>query len=364
MYYLEVQNKQKIYWGFSILLLFLTIVAKIFFLTGSVFNLDYGLFHPDGMLYSFKSLTILGHSQNFAGSEVSKFYLENAVGNPVIQPESLFFESNTNWAIFQLRILYPVLSAPFVYFLGLWGMLVVPIVSFITLWSFITVKLRQNQNLAIVTLIILSSSTTVSRWMFSNTSDPLLVGLLTIYLWLLPRFASASKFVRILYISSFVIATGLTRFSLLLWLGIALYFLLVKDRITAIGVAVLAVISFLPNLFVNFSGAVLPTYGSSPWYEKLIRFPLSLIKMHTVEAGQLFVLDRIFLLALCCVFWLTLRNFREPSAILLIIVTLSLILTAGLNGVLGVNLRYHLPLLPFAILVLAQFQDKFLKVSK
>ncbi len=359
-----MQSRQKTYWIFSISLLFLTITAKIFFLTGSVFNLDYGLFHPDGMLYAFKSLTLLGHSQNIAGSEVSRFYSDYAVGNPEIPPQSLFFENNSNWAIFQLRILYPLLSAPFVHFLGLWGMLVIPIVSFVTLWSFVTVRLRQNQNLAIVVLLILSSSTTVSRWMFSNTSDPLLVGLLTIYLWLLPRFMTASKFVLMLFTGSFVLATGLTRFSLLLWFGIALYFLLMKDLITATGVAAFAVITFLPNLFVNFSGAVLPTYGASPWNEKLIRFPLSLVKMHTVEAGQLFVLDRIFLLALCYVFWLALSNFKQPSSILLLAVTLSLILTAGLNGVIGVNFRYHLPLIPFAILLLSKFQDKLLKFSK
>jgi hypothetical protein len=359
-----VLTRQKRYWVFSISLLFLTIIAKIFFLAGSVFNLDYGLFHPDGMLYSFKALTFLGYSQNLAGSEVSRFYLDNAVGNPEIPPQSLFFENNSNWSVFQLRILYPFLSAPFVYFLGLWGMLVLPIASFVTLWSFATLKLRQNQNLGIVVLLVLSGSTTVSRWMFSNTSDPLLVGMFTIYIWLMPRLMSCSKFVFMLVTASFVIATGLTRFSLLLWFGIALYFLLVKDRITAIGMATFAVIAFLPNLFVNFSGAFLPTHGASTWYEKLIRFPLSLIRMQTVEVGQLFVLDRIFLVALCFVFWLALRNFRNPSSILLLIVTLSLILTASLNGVLGVNFRYHLPLLPFAIAFLAQFQDKLLKFSK
>ncbi len=359
-----MQKRDKVYWFSSVSLLFLTIVTKIFFLSGSVLGLDYGLFHPDGMLYSFKSLTLLGHSQSLAGSEVSRFYLENAVGSPVIQPQSLFYETNSNWAIFQLRILYPILSAPFVYFFGLWGMLVIPVISFVTLWSFVTVKLKENQNLAIVVLVILSSSSTVSRWMFSNTSDPLLVGLLTIYVWLLPKFTTSSRLALMIFSGSFVMATGLTRFSLLLWLGVGIYYFLVKDRVTSVAVVVFAGITFLPNLLVNFSGAVLPTYGSLSWGEKLIRFPLSLIRMHVVESGQLFVLDRIFLLTLCYVYWLALRNFKNPCSILLITVTLSLILTAGLNGVLGVNFRYHLPLLPFAISFLAQFQDRFLKFSK
>jgi hypothetical protein len=359
-----VLTGQKRYWAFSISLLSFTIIAKIFFLTGTVFNLDYGLFHPDGMLYSFKTLTLVGYTQNLAGVEVSRFYFQNAVGSPEILPQSLFFDNNSNWAIFQLRILYPILSTPFVHIFGLWGMLAIPIFSFAILWSFTTVKLKENQRLAVVVLIALSASTTVSRWMFSNTSDPLLVGLLTIYIWFLPKFINSSKWVLIIFNGTFVLATGLTRFSLLLWLGVALYFFLVRDRIAATGVAVFAVAVFLPNLLVNFYEAVLPTYGSSPWYEKLMQFPLSLIKMHAVEAGQLFVLDRIFLIAICYVFWLALRDFKTSSAMLLIIITLSLIITASLNGVLGVNFRYHLPLLPFVVLFLSQNQDKFLKPSK
>ena len=357
-------SKENRYWLFSVSLLILTIVSKLFFLNGAVFALDYGLFHPDGMLYSFKALTYLGYPEDLAGSEVSRFYLENAVGAPQISPESLFFSNNSNWAIFQLRILFPLFSAPFVYLFGLWGMIVVPIISFVTFWVFVSVKLKHRFILAVVTLLFLSASSTISRWMFSNISDPLLVGLLTVYVWVFPKLNLSPKRVNLLVTSLFIVATGLTRFSLLLWLAIALFYATKRNFFMFIGIGAVASLTFLPNLLVSFSGAILPAYAESPWYERLIILPVQLAKMHFVEFGQLFVLDRMFFSGLCFVLWLAFIGFKNESSRLLLLVFVALILTAGINGVLGVNFRYHLPILPFLIGYLASYRGDFLRLRK
>jgi hypothetical protein len=357
-------SREQRYWLFSGSLLLLTILSKIFFLNGSVYSLDYGLFHPDGMLYSFQALSYLGHSEAYAGSEISRFYLDNAVGNPVIAPESLYFANNSNWAIFQLRVLYPFLSVPFVFIFGLWGMLVIPVLSFVLLWFFVSVKLKDRFALAVVTLLILSASTTISRWMFSNISDPLLVALLTVYLWVLPKLDQQSRIKNLIFTSLFILATGLTRFSLLLWFGVALYYLLKRNFFMSAGIVAVAFISFIPTLLVNFGGAILPSHAGAPWYEKLALLPVQLVKMHFVEFGQLFVLDRIFFVGLCFVIWLALCNFRNDSSWLLLIVFCALALTAGINGVLGVNFRYHLPILPFLIPFLGNYNGSLLKFKK
>lgn len=357
-------TKQHKYWIFSVSLLILTILAKLFFLSGLVYGLDYGLFHPDGMLYSFKTLSFLGHSELSAGSEVAKFYLENAATKPHISPESLFYQNNSNWQIFQLRILYPLLSVPFVYLFGLWGMLVLPLLSFVILWFFASAKLAHRPLIGIIVLLVLSSSTTISRWMLSNISDPLLVGLITVYIWLLPRFNKSTNLSLIAFHGFFIITTGLTRFSLLLWFAVAMYFLINRKLGVALAISALAFVVFLPNLFVSFSGAILASHASSPWYFKILLFPLVLVKMHVVEFGQLFVLDRIFLIGFCCTIWVALRNFKDSKALLFILVLVSLITTAGLNGVLGVNFRYHLPALPFALSFLAQYQGRSLELRK
>lgn len=352
------------YWFFSISLLILTIISKIFFLNGEVLGLDYGLFHPDGMLYSFKTLTYLGHTEHFAGIEVSKFYLENAVGAPRISPESLYFASNSNWEIFQLRILYPLMSTPFVYVFGLWGMLVVPVISFVILWIFVTVEFSDRFILGVTALLMLSSSTTISRWMFSNISDPLLVSLLTAYVWLLPKLNRLPNRINLSITSLFIFATGFTRFSLLLWFGIAAFYLLKRNILLSSGVVAISFCAFLPNLFVRFSGAILPGFAESPWYKKLFILPFQIIKMHSVEFGQLFVLDRIFFFGFFIVLGIAIHNFKAESSQLLLLVSVALILTAGINGVLGVNFRYHLPILPFMVLCLKNYRGDFLTLRK
>lgn len=359
-----MQSKERLYWFSSLSLLILTIIAKIFFLNGAAFGLDYGLFHPDGMLYSFKTLTYLGHSESVAGAEVSKFYIENAVGSPQISPESLFYSNNSNWQIFQLRILYSLLSTPFVHLFGLWGMLAIPVLCFVILWLFVSFNLKNRYFLAFATLLILSTSSTISRWMFSNISDPLLVGLFTLYVWLLPKLNQKTKWKFLTVTSLFIIATGLTRFSLLIWIAIALFYLIKKNYLFFFCISIVAFLTFLPNLLVSFSGAILPAHANSPWYAKLIILPVQLLKMHFFEFGQLFVLDRIFFFGIIFSLYLAVLNFRNETSLLLILVFFSLVLTAGINGVLGVNFRYHLPVLPFIVAHLANYRGDFRTLRK
>jgi hypothetical protein len=216
----------------------------------------------------------------------------------------------------------------------------------------------------VAALLILSASATISRWMFSNISDPLLVGLLTVYVWLLPKLNQLPKIVNLIVTSSFIVATGLTRFSLLLWLAIALFYSIKRNYMMFTGIGVVATLTFIPNLLVSFASAILPAYAESPWYEKLIILPFQLVRMHFVEFGQLFVLDRVFFFGFCFVLWLAFRGFKNESSWLLLLVFFALVLTAGINGVLGVNFRYHLPILPFVVAYLASYRGDFLTLRK
>jgi uncharacterized membrane protein len=86
--------------------------------------------------------------------------------------------------------------------------------------------------------------------------------------------------------------------------------------------------------------------------------------MHSVEFGQLFVLDRIFFFGFFIVLGIAIHNFKAESSQLLLLVSVALILTAGINGVLGVNFRYHLPILPFMVLCLKNYRGDFLTLRK
>jgi hypothetical protein len=347
-----MDRNKRLYWLLSLGLLIGTILAKLIYLNGSILGLDYGLFHPDGMYYSFKTLTLLGNTQNEAGSLVSHFYNVHAVGNPVIDPHSLHFGTG-GWEIYQLRILYPVLSVPFVALFGLWGMLVIPVVSFVALWFFATYRLQQNLLLGTTTLLVLSASWTISRWMFANVSDALLVGLFVLYLFFIPRVSKSSITTFSLFHLLIIALTSMTRFVFLLWVAISIAYLIQKQFKQASVILVLALIGFLPNLFVDFYGAVTPGTSDNSLFGKLAAFPITMLRMHFVEFGQLFVIDRVFFISLMILLGHSLFKIRTMSAQLLLLVFSSLVLTASINGVLGVNFRYHLPLLPFLIYYLS-----------
>lgn len=329
-----------------------TILAKVIYLNGSVLGLNYGLLHPDGMYYTFKTLTLMGNTQNEAGQLVSNFYNINAVGNPVVDPNGLHFGTG-GWEIYQLRLLYPLLSVPFVALFGLWGMLIIPIASFVSLWLFATYRLQRNLLLGSATLIILSASWTISRWMFANVSDALLVGLFVAYLFLIPRI-NRSTFVTFSLFHLLIIAlTSMTRFVFLLWVAIAIAYVIQKQFRQALVVFLFALLGFLPNLFVDFYSAVTPGASDNSLLGKLVAFPITLLKMHFVEFGQLFVIDRVFFISLILLLGHSLLQIRTRSAQLLLLVFSSLVLTASINGVSGVNFRYHLPLVPFLIYYLS-----------
>ena len=117
---------------FILFLVTLSLLAKLR-ANGLVYGLDFGLFHPDGSLYTFRTLTWLGYTQDEAGIKVSEWYANHAVKANQIDPQSLHFEISPHWEIYQLRLLYPALSMPFVFLMGIPGMLVIPSLSMLTL---------------------------------------------------------------------------------------------------------------------------------------------------------------------------------------------------------------------------------------
>jgi hypothetical protein len=62
---------------------------------------------------------------------------------------------------------------------------------------------------------------------------------------------------------------------------------------------------------------------------------------------QLIVLDRIFFLVCALCVYLSLRNIYKESSQLFLFVLLAGLLTGALNGNVGVNFRYQLPVLFF-----------------
>jgi hypothetical protein len=323
---------------------------------GLVYGLDYGLFHPDGTLYAFRSLTWLGKSQVEAGLEISNWYSNHASKFTEFQPSSLYFENNSGWAIYNLRYLYPLLSLPFVAMFGVPGMLVVPALSMLVL-MLCTYEIARSFYLGsfgVLLVIFFSASITVNRWMFVNTADPLLTALVSIALVVYIKRERLKHWQTMLYLLVFL--TSMTRFALFIWVAFGLVLLFKKERIAGSIVALIAFLSFLPTLFVDFSPSVLANKSDLSILDKVLAFPISLFRVAFFEIAQLVVLDRLLIFFLFCVTILALSKWKSESSIFFFAALISLWFTGAINGVIGVNFRYQLPLIPFAIWVLVENQ--------
>jgi hypothetical protein len=325
--------------------LWIITVASRFAYNGLVFGFDYGLFHPDGSLYAFKTLTLMGLSQQEAGFQVANWYAEHAFKLNSIDPVSLFFDNNPQWVIYGTRLAYPVMSIPFVAVLGMNGLLAVPALSYLIL--FIGILLLGHHynrvNLALVIVFIFSISTTVGRWMLINSTDSLLVALTTILTYICVRKIDNRFWIPIALM--IVVLGSLTRFSLFLWLGFAFVLLTKKEWARASVISLTAMICFAPTLFLDFQAAVLPNEAESSLFMKALKLPLSMTKMAFYDIAQLAVLDRILLLTLSVGILIAVKNFRSLSGRTFLATLFMLWCTAGLNGTPGVNFRYELPIL-------------------
>jgi len=341
---------------FLIFLLWSLSTASKLLFHGQIYGLDFGLYHPDGTLYTFRTLTWLGNSEFNAANEISIWYRENASKMNVVDPGSLLFNVNPSWEIYSLRPIYPALSLPFVMLFGIPGMLVIPALSmFVLMVSTYLICLKFDHKwLGILLAGFFSFSLTINRWMYINTTDSLLVAITAGFVLLLIYFRGQTIFY--LYAAGLTFFAGLVRFSLMQFLGISLLLFLLKKKKLSILIGLFTFLAFLPTLFVDFTPAVLAgasdIANSIP--EKIFLFPYIAIKVLFFEISQLAVLDRYLLVFLIYTVYLSLKNISKESSKFLLIMLFSLWITGAINGVVGVNFRYQLPILPFTAWVIAE----------
>ena len=340
-----------------ILFWILAIVSKIMF-NGLVYGFDYGLYHPDGALYTFKTLTMLGLPELDAGVEISNWYSDFSFKMKNIDPQSLSFEENSNWAIYNSRILYPFLSVPFVKIFGISGMLVVPFLSlFCIMYSSLKIGLYLNKPIfGLIIAMIFSFSVTINRWMLSNLADSLLTALVSVVVLVLVK--SKDMKINFYFLLLLIILTSLTKFSLIFWIGIALVMMRHKQLKMAFFIFLSSFLMFLPTLFGNFQHAILPGNSSSSLIYKFFIFPFSFFRVGYYELLQLLILDKVLLSLVLISIYIAIKNIKSISSQYFLATLFSLWVTGAINGTIGVNFRYQLPLLPFIAWVILENSKK------
>ena len=320
-------------------------ISRIAF-NGLIFGFDYGIYQPDGANYAFRALSFITENQLDAANKVSEWYALHGFNHNIINPVTLLPDNSPVWHLSAPRVLYPMLSVPFVAAFGIPGMLVIPILAF--LGMLLTIHLISKSvgrpELGLLFNIGLVSSSTVSRWFLANLTD----GLLAFLIGLIVLIDIKVKKLRIwvVLVVILVLLASATRFSVPIFVFLGLGYFVIKEATKGLTLLVSGFLGGVPLLFFNSTSAVLPGSESDSLIGKLLDIPVQSIKVLVVESGQLVVLDRIFffllLFSLFCAIQL-----RNRIGILTISVFLGVLAIGFINGTLGVNFRYQLPVIPF-----------------
>jgi hypothetical protein len=343
-------NRQ-LQWGLVLLITVTAIVSRLQF-NGLILDFDYGIYQPDGSHYAYRTLTFLGVDSNAAAERVVSWYQIHGIKNNIFSLSFLTPVNTEAWGLVAPRILYSLLSVPFVYLFGLPGMLAIPVVSFAVLvfCVFRMSELLNKPAVGFLLVLVLSTSPTVLRWMIANITDSLLAALFAaVPLLLMSKIHIRYWFVSITIL---IVLTSITRFSLPIWLSIAAVLWIQRMRFQSFWVFVLSIVSFLPTFLYMPSSAVLPANAEAGIFTKAFLLVKSFFKVGFIEVAQLGAIDRILLVTLAVALVLALRHHREVSSHYFLAVLLSVWIIGAINGTLGVNFRYQLPVLGFACWVI------------
>jgi hypothetical protein len=335
-----------------LLLVAFSIVSRFLF-NGQIFEFDYFLFQPDGAAYTYMALKYTGLSHLEAANEVISWYSVHAEPGSLL--DLTFFSAESNpavWGLVNSRVVYPLLSAPFVLFLGVPGMLVVPTISFVALLFMILRlgKMTNNYTLSLMLVTLLTISPTISRWYVANITDGLLATILAAACLLVilrtTNLVTPSLFLVLIIVGSF------TRFSMPYWYAIGFFLLLTAKKRLAILTFFLSTLCFLPSFLQGRKiGAFVPVREGGT-IEKILYLPISAARVAFIEFAQLAALDRILLILIVGAIVVALSTWRNSTSQLFLFFCLAGWLIGALNGTLGVNFRYQLPVLFPAVFVL------------
>lgn len=340
---------------FQLALLFiawLVSVASRVIVNGVSFGFDYSIYQPDGVLYALRTYMFLGEDQLASAKLIESWYFTHASSGKHFDPASILPQNTPAWGLVAPRILYPLLSAPFVALFGMAGLLVIPSLSLLllVLCIYLIARKYSQSNFGLVIAILILTSPTVLRWMVANITDSLFVALFALACLM---FETRRYDVRFTFmIGVLIILTSITRFATPIWLALALVDFVNGKRTRSVFISVTALIATIPTYLTQPSNSVLPREGELTTIEKLLALPESFVKILFIEVAQLAVLDRILLITLALAFILSIMSIKNETSHRFLAVLLSVWAIGAINGSLGVNFRYQLPVVAFACAVL------------
>ena len=293
------------------------------------------------------TLDFINNDPKQSAQSVVNWYATHAYKGNIFQISDIMPETSQVINLVSHRVLYSLLSIPFVYVLGIPGMIVVPAISFLCLLLLVQ-KISNNYNLIYIGVcicIILSTSPTVIRWMIWNGTDTLLAGLFSYVALLLYNLQTRpdQKYFQLFIL---VFLTAATRFSLVFWVAIAIVIYFKRKKFLALMLVLISSLCSLPALFSTLGISIDAAKGQTT-LEKISNIPLTFLRVVSIDIAQLAVLDRLFLIYLIAGLLISILHFKDVASQYFIAVLLAGYLLGAINGTLGVNFRYQLPAIPF-----------------
>jgi hypothetical protein len=332
---------------FVIVLGIVSIIARYKY-NGLILGFDYGIYQPDGKYYTYMSLDLLKNNPNESAKMVVDWYAAHGNKNNIFTVEDLIPSTSPVYSYISHRILYPLLSVPFVYLFGIPGMLIIPALAFLIL--LLSTQFVANKYgliyIGFVACFALSTSPTVTRWMVVNCTDALLVGLFSYLTIVLTNMHKNQKYLYARLVP-LIILTSATRFSFPFWFGISIILVVNNKKIIGIFTLLFSLLFSIPALASQLSVSILPANVSYNLLEKIMYLPVSFAKVILVDIAQLIVLDRLFLLFIFCGTVLSLIHIRNVPSQYFLAMLLAGYFLGAINGTLGVNFRYQMPAIPF-----------------
>ena len=360
----------------------LAVAARVLW-NGDVYGLDYRLFHPDGSCYGAMAFDFAG--QGIDGrAEVAAAYADQGTPRGALGPD-MDDPATCNEGV-RPRVLYPLLSVPFVNLLGYYGLLVVPALSWLaTVLIPVVLLLRRGLTIApaIAGLLVLAS-TSVGRWSVANLVDALLMGIMAISLLVLPIFEHRPQWWRLGLFALLVLLGSLTRQSWPTWITVAAapwvayafihrssgiraawgsrnpwtWFAAAGTSSAVVSWRVIdATLGSQNSAFaLNQLRQVVADPGvADPGVIKFLADIWSILEKSlsalVIEIGQLVVLDKALLIAIGLAFFGVWKNRDWPASYAFLGVLIVVMALSPLNTTQGINFRFAMAVVPWIVLL-------------
>lgn len=347
-----------------------------------VIDINPKLLSDDGIWYSAKSLEFMGIERQesydktigwwneFRGDETPKYQ------NFVVPKDTILIDS-----FFGSRVIYPLLSAPFVKLFGFYGLLIIPILAFSLIWLLLISALIKKSTIAFYTpMILLAGSTHYTKALVSTAGTDSLLCLFIFCFFYYSAKLDHKPASQILILNFIVFLGSFTKQSVSIWLIFSFIYLLIlhhRSLLNNILILTFFITLLFNSLFCFFISEKL--WGSVSaakkmnwypenfsFYEMVSRtFNLWFNEIVTILTKDFNLLFMLLLSALyVCKLLLGSRFYHHRYSILLskenviVLFTFGLLVAVILNvtiiGLPNQGLRLQVPLIPFFTCLAAQ----------